>query len=253
MTGDNHQPAPATLETRKKPGGGVGLFVAGGVATTVWLGLLATYVQVNWAGVAAMGPNEVGDFLAGAFAPLAFLWLVLGFFQQGVELRNSGEALWLQGEELRKSVEQQEALVSTTREQLAFDRGVVARQYDQTVRRAQPSFKLLYEGVVEAGANSAFHQFKLTNTGKDCFDLYWIIDNSGSSGLAEPGIYNKDLLANGKWGRLAVSVENDFDGELVAIISYRDELNNEQVKRFPIRVKGSSFLIGDEPQELVES
>ncbi|WP_437880874.1 hypothetical protein [Pseudomonas sp. LRF_L74] len=51
--------------------------------------------------------NEVGDFLAGAFAPLAFLWLVLGFFQQGEELRNSNEALKLQASELRNSVDQQ--------------------------------------------------------------------------------------------------------------------------------------------------
>ena len=31
--------------------------------------------------------NEVGDFLAGVFGPLAILWLVLGFLQQGKELR----------------------------------------------------------------------------------------------------------------------------------------------------------------------
>jgi len=31
--------------------------------------------------------NEQGDFLAGVFAPLAFGWLVLGFFQQGRELK----------------------------------------------------------------------------------------------------------------------------------------------------------------------
>lgn len=32
--------------------------------------------------------NEWGDLLAGLFAPLAFLWLVVGYFQQGQELRN---------------------------------------------------------------------------------------------------------------------------------------------------------------------
>lgn len=43
--------------------------------------------------------NEFGDFLAGVFSPLAFLWLVLGFFQQGQELRASIHALELQGDE----------------------------------------------------------------------------------------------------------------------------------------------------------
>ena len=34
-----------------------------------------------------MGLNEWGDFLAGIFAPVAFLWLVLGYFIQAKELR----------------------------------------------------------------------------------------------------------------------------------------------------------------------
>lgn len=35
----------------------------------------------------AMTLNEWGDFLAGASAPLALLWLVIGYFQHGQELR----------------------------------------------------------------------------------------------------------------------------------------------------------------------
>lgn len=37
----------------------------------------------------AMALNELGDFLAGAFSPLAFLFLYLGYKQQGEELRNA--------------------------------------------------------------------------------------------------------------------------------------------------------------------
>jgi hypothetical protein len=53
-----------------------------------------------------MTPEQFATTLSGAFAPLAFLWLVLGFMQQGEELRHSAEALRLQSEELRNSVEQ---------------------------------------------------------------------------------------------------------------------------------------------------
>lgn len=49
--------------------------------------------------------NEFGDFLAGFAAPLAFFWLVLGFFQQGEELR-------LQAKELRAAVKQAAAQAS---------------------------------------------------------------------------------------------------------------------------------------------
>jgi hypothetical protein len=58
--------------------------------------------------------NEWGDFFAGASAPLAFLWLVIGYFQQGDELSQNTKALeqqekalQLQVDELRQSVEQQ--------------------------------------------------------------------------------------------------------------------------------------------------
>lgn len=37
--------------------------------------------------------NELGDFLAGVFGPLAIFWLILGFLQQGKELQQSTQAL----------------------------------------------------------------------------------------------------------------------------------------------------------------
>lgn len=48
--------------------------------------------------------NAKGDFLAGVFAPVAFLWLVLGYFQQGKELKLNTEALLLQQQELKQQV-----------------------------------------------------------------------------------------------------------------------------------------------------
>jgi hypothetical protein len=58
-------------------------------------------------------PNEFGDFLAGVFAPLAFLWLAVAVFVQReelslqrVELEHNRNALKLQAEELRRTVEE---------------------------------------------------------------------------------------------------------------------------------------------------
>ena len=48
----------------------------------------------------SMNLNEFGDFLAGVFAPLAFFWLVIGYFQ-------SKEALELQAKELAKLLGEQ--------------------------------------------------------------------------------------------------------------------------------------------------
>ena len=44
--------------------------------------------------------NELGDFIAGAASPLAFFWLVYGFFMQSNELRLQRETLETQNEEL---------------------------------------------------------------------------------------------------------------------------------------------------------
>ncbi|APJ19223.1 MULTISPECIES: hypothetical protein [Acinetobacter] len=58
--------------------------------------------------------NEVGDFLAGVFSPLAFLFLYIGYKQnsesirlQNEELKASTKALELQVKEMQESVEQQ--------------------------------------------------------------------------------------------------------------------------------------------------
>ncbi len=46
----------------------------------------------------SMPLNEQGDFLAGFFAPLAFFWLIIGYFMQGYEIS-------LQREEMTKQVD----------------------------------------------------------------------------------------------------------------------------------------------------
>ncbi len=56
--------------------------------------------------------NELGDFLGGVSSPLAFLWLVLGFFQQSREIKLSGRALELQAREMRRSVDEHRRLAS---------------------------------------------------------------------------------------------------------------------------------------------
>ena len=60
--------------------------------------------------------NELGDFLGGVSSPLAFLWLVLGFFQQSREIRLSNKALQLQAREMRRSVDEHRRIAGGERE-----------------------------------------------------------------------------------------------------------------------------------------
>lgn len=88
----------------------------------IYLGALAFLTLERWPKLLTMDLNAVGDFLAGAFGPIAIVWLVLGFIQQGEELRLNTEALKLQADELRQSVAQQRRLVELNNEEQAARR-----------------------------------------------------------------------------------------------------------------------------------
>ena len=62
--------------------------------TVVWLLLSIVYISVNvgWREFIFLPIADMGNFLEGAFAPLAFLWLVIGLFiQQSVLAENNRE------------------------------------------------------------------------------------------------------------------------------------------------------------------
>ena len=74
-----------------------------GIALTVgWVLVFSVVICFHVSDAAAMTLNEWGDFLAGASAPLALLWLVIGYFQHGRELHLNTRALETQQEELRR-------------------------------------------------------------------------------------------------------------------------------------------------------
>ena len=82
-----------------------------GLALTVfWLALGFVYIAnvVGWVGFVRQGAPDLGSFLEGAFAPLAFLWLVIGFFLQQRQLTENTRAIERQYHALQKSAEQAE-------------------------------------------------------------------------------------------------------------------------------------------------
>ncbi|MEO1680299.1 MAG: hypothetical protein AAFU80_19310 [Pseudomonadota bacterium] len=105
------------------------------LAAVIWhLGLGSTFSELSL--------NTFGDFLAGAFGPLAIFWVVLGFFQQGAELRNSVEALRIQTEELRASVAQQRELSISAKRQLELQEASIERQHELERRYSSSEISL---------------------------------------------------------------------------------------------------------------
>ena len=82
-----------------------------GIALTlVWLTLGFVYIDLNvgWRQFHAQSLADMGQFVQGVFAPLAFLWLVLGLSFQQSELSANNRAIQRQYELMQKAAEHAE-------------------------------------------------------------------------------------------------------------------------------------------------
>lgn len=140
------------------------------LVTLLYLAAVVVLGWSKWDGFLDMELNEVGDFLAGVVGPLALLWLILGYFQQGQELRLSTEALRQQADELKQSVEHQQALVEVTKRQVDVQLEAFAEERKKERDALRPKMSLQAGGrVVSGGGTEA--QFKLENFGYRATDV----------------------------------------------------------------------------------
>ncbi|WP_353142914.1 hypothetical protein [Acinetobacter pragensis] len=153
-----------------------------GIAITgIWLAVII----IVWFFAGLKSPsslNELGDALAGIFAPIAFFWLILGYVQQGKQLdqntkalEQQEKALQLQIDEMKESVKQQEELARIQREQFECNRKILKPfvsiietecklveyyedEYDQVLRQ------YLDFDIVLLVKNSDIRHFYITNS-----------------------------------------------------------------------------------------
>jgi hypothetical protein len=121
--------------------------------------------------IRALKPNEVGDLLAGVFGPLAILWVILGYFQQGQELRVNTEALRLQAEELRHSVEQQRQLVEVSREKLKVEIEAIRTEQDRMRQAQKPRIVVRGSQIRESAGPNWTYAVEFINFGNSATAL----------------------------------------------------------------------------------
>lgn len=151
--------------------------VIGCLATIIWLIGLLIYVShfMGWPKFSAMSPNEFGDFLAGAAAPLAFFWLVIGFFQQGQELKLQREELELQRKELELQRKETERLADEAVKQATsiaanelHARKDTFFRFAEIVHSKQQSIgSTLYEEIIRTGSGAGWE--RISNGDNDFF------------------------------------------------------------------------------------
>lgn len=147
-------------------GGGQRLSSVGAFVTVLYLLALTIIIFLLWPEFSELKPNEWGDFLGGSLGPLAIFWLVLGFFQQGAELRNSVESLKLQTEELRSSVQQQAALVKVTEQQHQLELADREERIEEATKKSFPYF-IVISGGGSSSSGLVQNNFLIVNRGAD--------------------------------------------------------------------------------------
>lgn len=141
---------------------GIGLLLSG-----VYLSFAFWLVGDRLGMLRTMELNSVGDFFAGIFGPLAILWLVLGFFQQGVELRQGTEALMLQATELKNSVEQQSIMAAAATQQIETQREALDAQNQERDRLLNPVFSFDTGSRMGARTGRIQTSSQITNMGAE--------------------------------------------------------------------------------------
>ncbi len=121
--------------------------------------------------------NELGDFLAGAFSPVAFFWLVLGYLQQQRELQQNTQALMLQAKELKESVEQASQMVTLTRQQLDFEVEKNALQREVFRYENAPKLFLSLGPSSTRVKDERISELLLKNYGKAAAELKLFVNN----------------------------------------------------------------------------
>ncbi|MBK3459244.1 hypothetical protein [Pseudomonas haemolytica] len=208
---------------------GKALAFLGVVVSILYFGFVSWLISGKISGLGDLELNNVGDFLAGVFGPLAVLWLVLGFFQQGIELRQGTQALNLQAIELQASVEQQKELVAISAVQFDMAKRNAELEHERLASSIEPKFSLNYIKRREV-VNTVMFSFELTNGGHSvtCIDLF-MLDYLN---------VKLPILKSGEMYPIVVKV-NEQDRDVVSelTVTYLNGLEQEKTKRFILHLK----------------
>ncbi|WP_321847335.1 hypothetical protein [Pseudomonas paraveronii] len=174
----------------------------GALGTVSYLIVIFIKVFLNFDDFQALKLNELGDFLAGVFGPVAFFWLVLGFLQQGRELKLSTDALQLQAQELKNSVEQQSIMAAAATQQIESHRAALLLQEQERDRAISPILTSRTGTRQGGGPDCDIHtSIQIHNAGEEARDVVISFD---------PSIASVSSVDLGKLTRGAISKVIDF-------------------------------------------
>ncbi|MGR0304951.1 hypothetical protein [Acinetobacter beijerinckii] len=150
------------------------------IATAIWIGFIA-YVSIFTGLEQPRSLNELGDFLAGVFASIAFFWLILGYMQQGKQLEQNTKALeqqeralQLQIDEMREGIKQQVELVKLQRQQLDEQHRILEPRFIISQSKVNsPVYGTSTDPNIDINDNIVFVviNYTIENLGGDAFNV----------------------------------------------------------------------------------
>ncbi|WP_207667522.1 MULTISPECIES: hypothetical protein [Acinetobacter] len=190
-----------------------------------------------------LASNELGDFLAGVFAPLAFLFLYLGYKQQGEELKNS--------------VSQQTELATTAKKELDLTIEQINKNNKFQLIQAQPFFhihgsKVLIKQYSDEESNSIYHldiSFTLKNSRSLCRSLWFSYSFEEDSPVYILDGTTYEILDKGLNALNIVSLYSRHPNEVLKTtnltfflqLNYTDAYDTPQIQTIKIQTTEESF------------
>lgn len=169
--------------------------------TAVYMLLVAKYSCLHYSDIISLTPENIGNFLGGVFGPLALAWLILGFYQQGIELKQNTEALRLQVQELAESVKQQTELVAVTREQVHAADAALEFERKRYHKEIQPELKIVEDIRHFREGEIIGLSLKMANMGHKARNIVISFDPPSTNySPTELGIWESSSAQSIEWG-----------------------------------------------------
>lgn len=176
----------------------------------------------------SMDLNEWGDFLAGATAPLALFWIIIGYFLQGEELRLNTEALKLQQNELQNQVAETAKLAANSERQAAAAEQMASATLEEKQRLIIKELADNLPVFLPKGGSQSGHVYStgIRNAGATVSELSIKSENSQISITISPtNVFEADAV--GKITAKGISVF-PFNFR----ISFTDRLGRRHTKKY---------------------
>lgn len=192
------------------------------IISAIYIGLWATYALNDKQSFAVLKPNEIGDWLAGVFSPLAFAWVIIGFFQQHREIEQTRQALIIQGNELKNSVDQQKNLVNISHRQYESD--IEHKRLE--IKKLSPRISLHLGGSIQSSPNHD-QEIIIKNMGNTAYNLCIYIDNL--SNVAR----QYDRVNTSKNETFKINFTNILQNQEI-YVQYEDQIGNSYEQKYAL-------------------